>query len=168
MAPHQPRPRVEVAGAGGRRPPSAERRDHLRGRARRARARHGDGMVDPRPAACRPGGDQHSAHGLRPRDVVHEPASGRGRLARNPGPHPRGDQDQRRRRAAGPRHSHAHGRPCDLHRVPPGGARRHVGAGGPRYLRPSGNAIEAEIEGAQVVIHVEPEHKAKDKGAVEV
>jgi cation diffusion facilitator family transporter len=29
-------------------------------------------------------------------------------------------------------------------------------------------AIEAEIEGAQVVIHVEPEHKAEDKGAVEV
>ncbi len=29
-------------------------------------------------------------------------------------------------------------------------------------------AIEAEIEGAQVVIHVEPEHKAKHKGAVEV
>jgi cation diffusion facilitator family transporter len=30
------------------------------------------------------------------------------------------------------------------------------------------DAIEAEIEGAQVVIHVEPEHKAKHKGAVEV
>jgi cation diffusion facilitator family transporter len=30
------------------------------------------------------------------------------------------------------------------------------------------DAIEAEIEGAQVVIHVEPEHKAEDKGAVEV
>ncbi len=29
-------------------------------------------------------------------------------------------------------------------------------------------AIEAEIEGAEVVIHVEPEHKAKHKGAVEV
>ncbi len=30
------------------------------------------------------------------------------------------------------------------------------------------DAIEAEIEGAQVVIHVEPEHKAEHKGAVEV
>ncbi len=30
------------------------------------------------------------------------------------------------------------------------------------------DAIEAEIKGAQVVIHVEPEHKAKHKGAVEV
>jgi len=30
------------------------------------------------------------------------------------------------------------------------------------------DAIEAEIEGAQVVIHVEPEYKAKHKGAVEV
>jgi len=29
-------------------------------------------------------------------------------------------------------------------------------------------AIEADIKGAQVVIHVEPEHKAKPKGAVEV
>ncbi len=29
-------------------------------------------------------------------------------------------------------------------------------------------AIEGEIKGAQVVIHVEPEHKAKHKGAVEV
>lgn len=30
------------------------------------------------------------------------------------------------------------------------------------------DAIEASIKGAQVVIHVEPEHKAKGKGAVEV
>jgi hypothetical protein len=29
-------------------------------------------------------------------------------------------------------------------------------------------AIGAEIQGAQVVIHVEPEYKAKHKGAVEV
>ena len=30
------------------------------------------------------------------------------------------------------------------------------------------SAIEGEIKGAQVVIHVEPEYKAKHKGAVEV
>jgi divalent metal cation (Fe/Co/Zn/Cd) transporter len=29
-------------------------------------------------------------------------------------------------------------------------------------------ALEAEIEGSDVVIHVEPEHKAKRKGAVEL
>ena len=30
------------------------------------------------------------------------------------------------------------------------------------------DAIEASIKGAQVAIHVEPEYKAKGKGAVEV
>jgi divalent metal cation (Fe/Co/Zn/Cd) transporter len=30
------------------------------------------------------------------------------------------------------------------------------------------SAIESQIEGADVVIHVEPEYKAKHKGAVDV
>jgi cation diffusion facilitator family transporter len=57
--------------------------------------------------------------------------------------------------------------PCrqrHLHRLPPRRAGRDDGVGIPRDLRPLEEVIEAEIEGAVVVIHVEPGDQAKGRG----
>ena len=58
--------------------------------------------------------------------------------------------------------------PADLHRVPPGGAGRHVGARPPTTSATAWRTRSRPIDRRTVVIHVEPEHKAKHKGAVEV
>ena len=111
---------------------------------------------------------QHPAHRLPAGGRIHEPADGPGRLAGDRGAHQGRHPRQRRRRAAGARHPHPHGRAADIHRVSPRRARRDDRRVRARICDRLEDAIEAELANTDVVIHVEPDHKAKRKGAVEL
>ena len=111
---------------------------------------------------CR--GPQHPVDRLSHYDAVDERAPRRGGAARDRVADPRRHQGARRRRAPGPRHPNPARGPGDVRRVP-----RRPGAmtvQEARHLRPAGGRDPGRGRGAHVVIHVEPEHKAKSKAAV--
>ena len=72
---------MELAGAGRRRAPPRQRRDHLGRRTRRSCAGDDNGMGYPRSAHRRCGRREHSAHRLQAGRRIHERADGPGRLA---------------------------------------------------------------------------------------
>ena len=58
------------------------------------------------------------------------------------------------------------GRPRDLHRLPPGGARLDAGLRRPRDLRRDRTGAQGRSLRRLITIHVEPEEKAKHHGVV--